>query len=78
MAKKKETKEDKPKKESSKEKECLIDLVTESSIPFYRIVMDLSRTGLDTQLEEEAELRRLGQSIEPTITKSEFNKIIGA
>lgn len=78
MAKKKETKEDKSKKESSKEKECLIDLVTESSTPFYRIMMDLSRTGLDTQLEEEARLRRLGQSIEPTITKSEFNKIIGA
>ena len=77
MAKKKETKEDKPKKESSKEKECLIDLVTESSIPFYRIVMDLSRAGLDTQLEEEVQLRRLGKTIEPTITKSEFNKIIG-
>lgn len=39
--------------------------------------MDLSRTGLDTQLEEEVQLRRLGKTIEPTITKSEFNKIIG-
>ena len=40
------------------------------------MMMDLSRTGLDKQLEEEIRLKRLGEPIKPTITKSEFNKKI--
>lgn len=75
---KKEKAEEKTTKKSSTQKECLIDLVTESEVPFYRIMMDLSREGLDKQLEEEAQLRRLGEEIPKTITKSEFNKMIGA
>ena len=77
MTKKKEDKVDEPTKSSSK-KECLIDLVEESEIPFWRMMMDLSRTGLDKQLEEEFKLRQLGKPIDPTMTKSEFNKQIGA
>ena len=75
MTKKKEDKADETKKTVSK-KECLIDLVEESEVPFWKMMMDLSRTGLDKQLEEEVRLRRLGLTIEPTITKSEFNKEI--
>ena len=77
-AKKEEEAETKTTRKSSTQKECLIDLVNESEIPFFRIMMDLSREGLDKQLEEEIQLRRLGQEIPKTITKSEFNKMIGA
>ena len=77
MTKKKEDKADETKKSSS-QKECLIDLVEESEVPLWRMMMDLSRTGLDKQLEKEIKLRQLGEPIKPTITKSEFNKeIIG-
>ena len=63
---------------SSSKKECLIDLVNQSAIPYWKMMMDLSRTGLDKQLEEESRLKRLGEPIKPTITESEFNKkIIG-
>jgi hypothetical protein len=78
MAKKKEE-VDETKKKTSAEKKCLIDLVEASEVPLWRMMMDLSRTGLNKQLEEEIRLRRLGQPIEPTITESEFNKeILGA
>lgn len=63
---------------TSSSKKCLIDLIEESEIPYWKMVMDLSRTGLDKQLEEEIRLKRLGEPIQPTITESEFNKeIIG-
>ena len=63
---------------SSSKKKCLIDLVNQSAIPYWKMMMDLSRTGLDKQLEEEIRLKRLGEPIKPTITESEFNKkIIG-
>lgn len=80
MAKKKEETVEETKKSSSKKEslECLIDLVEESEIPLWKMMMDLSRMGWDKQLEEEIRLRRLGEPIEPTITKSEFNKEIGA
>lgn len=74
MTKKKEEKE--TTKPSSTKKECLIDLVEESEVPYFRMMMDLSRTGLDKQLEEEIRLRQQGEPIEPTITKSEINKEI--
>jgi hypothetical protein len=61
---------------SSSKKECLIDLVNQSTIPYWKMMMDLSRTGLDKQLEEEIRLKRLGEPIKPTITESEFNKKI--
>lgn len=76
--KKEEETEEKTTKKSSTQKECLIDLVNESEIPLFRIMMDLSCQGLDKQFEEEIRLRRLGLEIPKTITKSEFNKIIGA
>ena len=78
MTKKKEDKKDETSKSSSK-KECLIDLVSKSEVPFWKMMMDLSRTGLDKQLEEEIKLRQLGEPIKPTITQAEFNKkILGA
>ena len=77
MTKKKEEKE--TTKPSSTKKECLIDLVSKSEVPFWKMMMDLSRTGLDKQLEEEIKLRQLGEPIKPTITQDEFNKkILGA
>lgn len=80
MAKKKEETVEETKKASSKE--CLIDLVMEAEetgVPLHVMMMDLSRMGWDKQLEEEIKLRQLGEPIEPTITKSEFNKeILGA
>ena len=77
MTKKKEEKE--TTKPSSTKKECLIDLVSKSEVPFWKMMMDLSRTGLDKQLEEEIKLRQLGEPIKPTITQAEFNKkILGA
>jgi hypothetical protein len=39
--------------------------------------MDLSRVGLDKELEEQVELRSKGLKIPKTITKTEFNQIIG-
>lgn len=80
MAKKKEKKEEAKKKTPSKnkeKKEALIDLVHSADLPLFVIIMDLSRVGLDKQLEEEVELRHKGLPISKTITKSEFNKIIG-
>ena len=77
MTKKKEEKE--TTKPSSTKKECLIDLVSKSEVPFWKMMMDLSRTGLDKQLEEEIKLRQLGEPVKPTITQAEFNKkILGA
>lgn len=68
----------KTEKTSTSSKQCLIDLVEASTIPYWKMMMDLSRTGLDKQLEEEIRLKRLGEPIQPTITESEFNKeIIG-
>lgn len=76
MTKKKEDKKDETSKSS---KQCLIDLVSKSEVPFWKMMMDLSRTGLDKQLEEEIKLRQLGEPVKPTITQAEFNKkILGA
>jgi hypothetical protein len=51
MTKKENEKKEKVKKttKSSSKKESLIDLVNESEVPFFRMTMDLSRTGLDKQ-----------------------------
>ncbi len=78
MAKKKEKKEEAKKKTAPKEKkEALIDLVESAPLPLFVIVMDLSRVGLDKELEKQIELRHKGLDIPKTLTKSEFNKIIG-
>ena len=78
MAKKKEKKEEAKKKTAPKEKkEALIDLVESTDLPLFVIIMDLSRVGLDKELEKQIEYRHKGLEIPKTLTKSEFNKIIG-
>lgn len=78
MAKKKKEKKEAEKNTVPKEKkEALIDLVENSELPLFVIIMDLSRVGLDKELEEQIELRHKGLKIPKTITKSEFNQIIG-
>lgn len=78
MAKKKEKKEEAKKKTAPKEKkEALIDLVESAPLPLFVIIMDLSRVGLDKELEKQIEYRHKGLEIPKTLTKSEFNKIIG-
>ena len=78
MAKKKEKKEEAKKKKAPKEKkEALIDLVESTDLPLFVIIMDLSRVGLDKELEKQIEFRHKGLDIPKTLTKSEFNKIIG-
>ena len=78
MAKKKEKKEEAKKKTAPKEKkEALIDLVESAPLPLFVIIMDLSRVGLDKELEEQIKLRDKGLDIPKTLTKTEFNKIIG-
>lgn len=79
MAKKKEKKEEAKKKTAPKneKKEALIDLVESAPLPLFVIIMDLSRVGLDKELEEQIEFRHKGLDIPKTLTKTEFNKIIG-
>ena len=78
MAKKKEKKEEAKKKKAPKEKkEALIDLVESAPLPLFVIIMDLSRVGLDKELEKQIEFRHKGLDIPKTLTKTEFNKIIG-
>lgn len=71
------TKKKEKKKETKEKKESLIDLVESTDLPLFVIIMDLSRVGLDKELEEQIELRHKGLKIPKTLTKSEFNKIIG-
>lgn len=79
MAKKK--KEEAKKKETApknkEKKEALIDLVESAPLPLFVIIMDLSRVGLDKELEKQIEERHKGLDIPKTLTKTEFNKIIG-
>lgn len=80
MAKKKEEakkRKETASKKSKEKKEALIDLVESAPLPLFVIIMDLSRVGLDKQLEEEIELRHKGLDIPKTLTQTEFNKIIG-
>ena len=79
MAKKKEKKEEAKKKTAPKneKKEALIDLVESAPLPLFVIIMDLSRVGLDKELEKQIELRHKGLNIPKTLTQTEFNKIIG-
>ena len=81
MAKKKEKKEEAKKKETApknkEKKEALIDLVESAPLPLFVIIMDLSRVGLDKELEKQIELRHKGLNIPKTLTQTEFNQIIG-
>lgn len=74
MAKKNEPK--KTEKKAKEEKQVLLDLVEQSPIKLYKLVMNLSNANLLKQYEEEKALRKLGVSIDPTITEKEFNKIM--
>lgn len=66
------------KKETAKEEKfTLVELVKNSDLHYPLIVMNLSRAGLLQQYESEVEAQ--GKfDIEPTMTLSEFNKIMGA
>ena len=77
MAKKKKEKKETEKPVPKEKKEALIDLVESADLPLFVIIMDLSRVGLDKELEKQIELRHKGLKIPKTITKSEFNQIIG-
>lgn len=72
MTKKKETKS-KPKEE----KYTLLELVAESTVRSPIIIMELHHAGLLDQYYYEIENYGL-EEIEPTLTKKEFNEIIGA
>lgn len=64
------------KKAEQEEKFTLIELVESSDAHYPSLIMDLHRAGLLPQYKEELQAKgRL--DIEPTITKTEFNKIIG-
>ena len=66
----------KKKKEPQDEKFTLVELVKSSDAHYPSIIMDLHQAGLLEQYKEE--LKAYGRlDIEPTITKKEFNKIIG-
>lgn len=63
-------------KKSQDEKFTLVELVKASDEHLPSLIMDLHRAGLLEQYYEELEAYgRL--DIEPTITKAEFDKIIG-
>lgn len=67
----------KKKEETSKEKFTLVELVNDSDLHYPLIIMNLSRAGLLEQYETEVEAYgRL--DIEPTMTLTEFNKIMEA
>ena len=64
------------KKQSNEKKFTLLELVETSDKHYPSLVMDLHRAGLLEQYEEEKKSKgRL--DIEPTITKAEFEKILG-
>lgn len=66
----------KKKDEPAEEKYTLVELVQSSDVHFPSLVMDLHRAGLLPQYEYELSVQgRL--DIEPSITKTEFNKILG-
>lgn len=68
----------KTKKKSAKkeEKYTLIELVASSEAHYPSVIMDLQQAGLLEQYYDE--LKANGRlDIEPSMTKAEFNKIIG-
>ena len=71
------TKKEKKKEETSEEKFTLVELVNNSDMHYPLIVMNLSRAGLLQQYESEVEAQGT-LDIEPTMTLTEFNKIMEA
>lgn len=65
------------KKETSEEKFTLVELVKNSDLHYPLIVMNLSRAGLLQQYEKEVEEEGIFD-IEPSMTLTEFNKIMEA
>ena len=67
----------KKKQKTSEEKFTLVELVRDSNLHYPLVVMNLSSAGLLQQYEEEVEAE--GKfDIEPTMTLTEFNKIMEA
>ena len=56
-------------------KKVLSELVEESDAKYTKIILELSRSGLLKQYEDELALKGKVE-IEPTITENEFNKIL--
>lgn len=69
------TKKQKKKEETSEEKFTLVELVKSSDLHYPLIIMNLSRAGLLQQYEKEVEAHGTFD-IEPTMTLTEFNKIM--
>ncbi|WP_407422071.1 hypothetical protein [Methanobrevibacter sp.] len=65
------------KKETSEEKFTLVELVKNSDLHYPLIVLNLSHAGLLQQYEKEVEEEGIFD-IEPSITLTEFNKIMEA
>ena len=71
------TKTKKKEETSKEEKFTLVELVKSSELHYPLIIMNLSRAGLLQQYESEVEAH--GKfDIEPTMTLTEFNKIMEA
>ena len=66
-----------PKGKSKEEKKTLLELVKSSKKSDTLIIMELSRNGYLTQFYTEEKRVLNGLEVEPTITESEFKKIIG-
>lgn len=63
------------KKKETSEKFTLVELVENSDIHYPLIIMNLSRAGLLQKYEEEVEAQ--GKfDIEPSMTQTEFNKLM--
>ena len=71
------TKKQNKKEETSDEKFTLVELVKNSDMHYPLIVMNLSRAGLLEQYEKEVEEEGIFD-IEPSMTLTEFNKIMEA
>ena len=64
------------KKSKDIKKYSLVDLVSEADKPYFHIILELSRVGLDKQLEEEIELVNMGLPVKKSLSKSDFEKIL--
>ena len=71
------TKKQNKKEETSEEKFTLVELVENSDLHYPLVIMNLSRAGLLEQYEKEVEAKGIFD-IEPTLTLTEFNKIMEA
>lgn len=69
------TKNKKKEETSKEEKFTLVELVESSELHYPLIIMNLSRAGLLEQYESEVEAQGTFD-IEPTMTLSEFNKMM--